>query len=126
MEDETERMRAELLKKEAELIKLKQMQLDMQILQLKKEMPGQVLLITIYHLFDNKPDITVTNIEIKTSCPSPVVISLKFNTHLRDLSVCIFNLLRCTIIPFDSIKCFNLLKLVSCVFTRYYSCNARN
>merc|ERR1711974_354200 len=35
MEDETERMRAELLKKEAELIKLKQM------LQLKKEMPGQ-------------------------------------------------------------------------------------
>ena len=60
MEDETERMRAELLKKEAELIKLKQMQLDMQILQLKKEMPGQVLLITIYHLLDNKPDITAT------------------------------------------------------------------
>merc|ERR1739842_148083 len=47
MEDETERMRAELLKKEKELIKLKQMQLDMQILQLKKEMPGQVLNITI-------------------------------------------------------------------------------
>ena len=78
MEDETERMRAELLKKEAELIKLKQMQLDMQILQLKKEMPGQVLFITIYYLSDNKPDITVTIIEIKTSCLSPVVISWKF------------------------------------------------
>ena len=38
--DETERMRAELLKKEAELIKLKQRQLDMQILQLQKGMPG--------------------------------------------------------------------------------------
>ena len=91
MEDETERMRAELLKKEAELIKLKQMQLDMQILQLKKEMPGQVLFITIYFP-DNEPDIIVSNIEIKTSCLSPVVISLKFNTHLRGLSVCIFSL----------------------------------
>ena len=79
MEDETERMRAELLKKEAELIKLKQMQLDMQILQLKKEMPGQVLIITFY-LSDNKPDETVTNIEIKTSCLSPVVISLTFKS----------------------------------------------
>ena len=37
MEDETERMRAELLKKEAELIKLKQIQIDMQISQLKRE-----------------------------------------------------------------------------------------
>ena len=54
MEDETERMRAELLKKEAELIKLKQMQLDMQILQLKKEMPGQVLMITFY--LSNRPE----------------------------------------------------------------------
>merc|ERR1711934_553225 len=68
MEDETERMRAELLKKEAELIKLKQMQLDMQILQLKKEMPGQVLNITI-NFSDKKPNRIVTNIEIKTSSP---------------------------------------------------------
>ena len=76
MEDETERMRAELLKKEAELIKLKQMQLDMQILQLKKEMPGgQVLKITIF--LSNR---IVTHIEIKTSCLFPVVISLTFNT----------------------------------------------
>ena len=75
MEDETERMRAELLKKEAELIKLKQMQLDMQILQLKKEMPGQVLNITI-NFSDKKSNRTVTIIEIKTSCLFPVVISL--------------------------------------------------
>ena len=80
MEDETERMRAELLKKEAELIKLKQMQLDMQILQLKKEMPGQVLMITFY--LSNRPEKTVTNIEIKTSCLSPVVISLTFQ-HIK-------------------------------------------
>ena len=77
MEDETERMRAELLKKEAELIKLKQMQLDMQILQLKKEMPGQVLNITI-NFSDKKSNRIVTNIEIKTSCLFPVVISLTF------------------------------------------------
>ena len=77
MEDETERMRAELLKKEKELIKLKQMQLDMQILQMKKEMPGQVLNITIY-FSDKKANRTVTNIEIKTSCLFPVVISLTF------------------------------------------------
>ena len=77
MEDETERMRAELLKKEAELIKLKQMQLDMQILQLKKEMPGQVLNITI-NFSDKKSNRTVTIIEIKTSCLFPVVISLTF------------------------------------------------
>ena len=81
MEDETERMRAELLKKEAELIKLKQMQLDMQILQLKKEMPGQVLMITFY--LSNRPEKNVTNIEIKTSCPSPVVISLTFKHITR-------------------------------------------
>ena len=37
MEYEAERMHTVLLKKEAELIKLKQMQLDMQILQLKEE-----------------------------------------------------------------------------------------
>merc|ERR1712243_16050 len=41
MEDETEIMRAELLKKEAELIKLKKMQLDMQIQQMKDNLLQQ-------------------------------------------------------------------------------------
>jgi len=41
IEDETEIMRAELLKKEAELIKLKKMQLDMQIQQMKDNLLQQ-------------------------------------------------------------------------------------
>ena len=42
MEDETERMRAELLKKEKELIELKQRELDLEIARYKKQQSDQV------------------------------------------------------------------------------------
>ena len=71
-------MRAELLKKEAELIKLKQLQLDMEIQKAKKELQGQVSNNTI--LYSVKADNIVTNIEIKKSCIFPVVI---FSTHFN-------------------------------------------
>ena len=47
-EDETERMRAELLKKEKELLELKQQELDLQIAKYKKQMDQ----VTIFIIFN--------------------------------------------------------------------------
>ena len=77
--DETEKMREELLRAEAELIQLKKMQVEQQILEAKKSL-SQVS-NTIIHYF-SKPVKSVTTTEIKASCISTVVISLRVSLNL--------------------------------------------
>ena len=72
--DETERMREELLRAEAELIQLKKMQVEQQILEAKKSL--QQVSNIIIHYF-SKPVKYVITAEIKASCLSTVVISLR-------------------------------------------------
>ena len=76
--DETEKMREELLRAEAELIQLKKMQVEQQILEAKKSL--QVSNI-IFHYFSKKPVKSVTTTEIKASCQSTVVISLRVSLN---------------------------------------------
>ena len=76
--DETEKMREELLRAEAELIQLKKMQVEQQILEAKKSL-SQVS-NTIIHYF-SKPVKSVTTTEIKASCLSTVVISLRVSLN---------------------------------------------
>ena len=75
--DETEKMREELLRAEAELIQLKKMQVEQQILEAKKSL--QVSNI-IFHFF-SKPVKSVTTTEIKASCLSTVVFSLRVSLN---------------------------------------------
>ena len=71
--DETEKMREELLRAEAELIQLKKMQVEQQILEAKKSLQVSNIII---HYF-SKPVKSVITAEIKASCLSTVVISLR-------------------------------------------------
>ena len=77
MVDETEKMREELLRAEAELIQLKKMQVEQQILEAKKSL--QVFYIIIHYF--SKPVKSVTTTEIKASCLSTVVISLRVSLN---------------------------------------------
>ena len=72
--DETEKMREELLRAEAELIQLKKMQVEQQILEAKKSLQVSNIII---HYFSKKTVKSVITDEIKASCLSTVVISLR-------------------------------------------------
>ena len=73
--DETEKMREELLRAEAELIQLKKMQVEQQILEAKKSL--QQVSNIIIHYFSKKTVKYVITAEIKASCLSTLVISLR-------------------------------------------------
>ena len=118
--DETEKMREELLRAEAELIQLKKMQVEQQILEAKKSLQVSNIII---HYF-SKPVKSVTTTEIKASCISTVVISLRVSLNL---TVVIYSpiIIRCFLWADEfvsSIGCLRFLmftkKLVSSVVRR--------
>ena len=77
--DETEKMREELLRAEAELIQLKKMQVEQQILEAKKSL--QQVSNIIIHYFSKETVKYVITAEIKASCLSTVVISLRVSLN---------------------------------------------